>query len=59
MKELEQNKIVLEFKCEYCGETQTDLLINVMHNGPALCMNEQCENGFYREADLNRVFLKD
>lgn len=59
MKELNQNKIVLEFKCEFCEETQTDLMVNIIQNGPALCMNEQCEDGYYNETTLNKVYLND
>jgi hypothetical protein len=59
MKELDQNKIVLEFKCEYCEETQTDLMVNVIDNGPPLCLNEQCEDGYHRETELSRAWIND
>jgi hypothetical protein len=59
MKEVDQNKITLEFECEDCGQKQRDLMINVIEHGAPLCNNIRCAGECPSETVLNRVFIKD
>lgn len=59
MQAVDENKVVIEYICGECEETQTDLMVNVIDNGAPLCLNELCKDGYHRETSLNRVWVED